>query len=85
MAKRKLVNPQTGKPQEAELVEVVAVQNDQPVIIQLADGSTLRLRLDLVEVVRFDGYWDNERMPLYSVRTGTAMIVLDAPESLKKQ
>ena len=85
MATRKLVNPVTGKPQEAEVIDILSVEGNRPVIIQLGDGSTLRMMLDVIEVARFSNTWDPEGLPLYQVRSGSSMVVLDAPDSLKKQ
>lgn len=83
MATRKLSSPTTGKTVDAEVVEIVDL-HEAPIRIVLADGSTLRLRVDVIEVVRFNAEWDREGHPLYNVRYGTTMAVLESPEHLQK-
>jgi hypothetical protein len=83
MATRKLTSPTTGNIVDAEVVEIVDVR-EAPILIVLADGSTLRLRLDVIEVARFNGEWDREGHPLYNVRSANTMAVLESLEHLQK-
>ena len=83
MATRKIINPSSGKPMEADVVEVLDI-TDPPTRISLEDGSELRLKLDVVEILRLREAWDNEGHPQYVVKSGTHMAVLDSPDHLKK-
>ena len=84
MATRRLKSPSTGKTVEAEVVDIVDL-TDPPIRVVLADGSTLRLRVDVIEVTRFDGEWDREGHPVYNVRSATTMAVLESPEHLRRE
>ena len=83
MATRRLKSPTTGEMVDAEVVEIEEI-NDRPIRMVLADGTTLRLRTDVVEVARFDGEWDQDGNPLYNVRSANIMAVLTSPEHLQK-
>ena len=81
---KKLVPDQTGKMAEGDLVEVEeAVERFSD--IKLADGTQIRIKPVVVEVVRVDGEWDNEGNPTYMVRTANVMVVDVADQSLKKR
>ncbi len=84
MATRKLPSPTTGKLVDATVVEIEEIR-DRPAIIYLADGSVLRLRVDVVEVTRFEGEWDRDGLPFYSVRSGNLLGILESPENLRKK
>ncbi|MYI69773.1 MAG: hypothetical protein F4103_13870 [Boseongicola sp. SB0673_bin_14] len=84
MAKRTLPSPITGKPVEATLVEIKEI-SEKPTVISLADGAVLRLKLDVIEVARFENERDPEGNPIYNVRSGNILAVLEAPESLRKK
>ncbi len=84
MATRKLKSPITGKPVDATIVDIDEIK-DSPTIISLSDGSVLRLRLDVIEVARFEGEWDQDGHPSYSVRSGNILAVLEAPEELMRR
>ncbi len=51
---------------------------------QLMDGSHLRLRLVLSEVLRVEGEYDAEGNPVYVAKSGNVLTVR-APDNLKKQ
>lgn len=80
---RKRKSPTSGKMVDAEVVDIENI-SERPTIILLADGTKLRMRLDVVEVVRFPGEYDREDHPIYQVKSGTVMAVLESPEHLKK-
>ena len=84
MAKRKLPSPTTGEMVETTVIEINDVKNDKAATIHLADGTVLRLRVDIVEVSRFEGEWDPDGNPLYNIRSGNILAVLDSPDDLKK-
>lgn len=82
--KRMTINPITRNVQDAEVVPVDHSENDAPLILHLADGSILRLKMDIAEVVRFSDTWDAEGHPLYSVKNGIHMVVLDSDLKLRR-
>ncbi len=84
MATRTLLSPTTGEPVEATVVDIEEIR-ERPLMISLADGSVLRLRVDVVEVARFNGEWDGDGHPLYNVRSGSILAVLESPAELKKK
>ena len=83
MATRRIRSPKSGKMVDAEVVEITEI-SDRPIVMTLADGTTLRLKTDVIEVVRFNGEWDPEGNPLYNVKSGSLMVVLESPENLRK-
>ena len=83
MATRRTKNPNTGEAVEATVVDIESI-DDRPVIIKLVDESVLRLKIDVIEIVRFDGEWDREGNPLYQIKSGTVMAILESPDHLKK-
>ena len=82
MTTRKTRSPTTGNTVEAEVIEIKSI-SDSAIRIELADGSLLRLKVDIVEVARFNDEWDPEGHPRYSVKSGNLMSVLDSPDSLR--
>jgi hypothetical protein len=50
----------------------------------LEDGSLLRLKPVMVEVLRVDGIYDGEGNPVYVSRTQN-VVVVNAPEALKRR
>ena len=82
MATRKLLSPTTGQKVEAEVVAIERLE-ELPIMIHLADGSVLRLKVDIIEVCRYAGEWDKEGYPMYNVKSGTILAVLDSPEHLR--
>ncbi len=49
----------------------------------LADGSILKLKTVVTEVVRVEGQYDNEGNPTYVVRSGNVLVV-SAPDNLRR-
>ena len=84
MATRKLPSPTTGKMVEATIVEIDEIR-DRPLVMSLADGTVLRLRVDVVEVARFQDEWDQDGHPLYNIRSGNIVVVLESSEELRKK
>ena len=84
MTKRMVQSPTTGKMVEATVVEIEEIV-DRPIVIKLSDGTVLRMRVDVVDVVRFEKEWDRDGHPLYNVRSGNIMAVLESPVNLKKK
>ncbi len=69
---------------DTTIVDIVEIR-DRPLVMSLADGSVLRLRVDVLEVSRFQDEWDPDGNPLYNVRSGNILVVLDSPQELRKK
>ena len=52
--------------------------------VKLADGTLIRVRTVIQEVVRFDGLWAVNGDPMYSIKSATIPMVIEAPAGLKK-
>ncbi len=50
----------------------------------LTDGSVIKMKLVLTEIVRVDGEYDAEGNPIYIVKS-TNILSVSAPEDLKRQ
>jgi hypothetical protein len=50
----------------------------------LDDGTLIRMKPVLAEVVRMDGMYDPEGNPMYLVKTQN-VVVVDAPEKIRKR
>ena len=50
----------------------------------LDDGSTLRMKLFVSDIVRLEGEYDAENNPIYVVKSGN-VVVVKAPDHLKKK
>ena len=71
-----------GRSVDAEPIDIEKL-DDPPTFVKLKDGSRIRLRIDVIEVVRVSGIWDSEGNPIYQVKTANTMAVLDVPDDLK--
>jgi len=77
MAERKMKHPTTGEMHDVEIVEIEEII-EKPMKIRLADGSVLRIRVDVVEIAKFKGERGPDGHPIYNVRSGTIISVLDS-------
>jgi len=50
----------------------------------LEDGSTLRMKAVVSEIVRVEGQYDPENNPVYLVKSGN-MVVVKSPDHLRKK
>jgi len=50
----------------------------------LEDGTTLRMKAVVSDIVRVDGHYDQEGNPVYLVKSGN-MVVVSSPDNLKKK
>lgn len=53
--------------------------------IRLADGTRIRIKPVITEVVRVEGQWDREGNPIYVVRSANVMTVSEVSDDLKKR
>ena len=82
MQKRKIPDPNGNliDGTEVDVIESIERFSD----VKLEDGTVLRIRVAVQEVVRFDGLWDNINNPMYHVSSATMVFVKEAPDNLKK-
>ncbi|MFQ5826967.1 MAG: hypothetical protein ACE5IA_06375 [Dehalococcoidia bacterium] len=71
-----------GQPREALEVKFKAVREDWNEY-DLEDGTTVRMKTVVSEVVRVPEEFDNEDNPVYVVKSAN-LLVVKAPDSLKK-
>lgn len=69
-------------PAEAEVIDVNS-SNENFNNYMLADGTVLKLKTVLVEVLRVDGMWDEEGNPAYVVKT-KQVVTADSPSELRR-
>lgn len=50
----------------------------------LEDGTTLRMKAVVSDVVRIEGHYDQENNPVYVVRSSN-IVVVSSPDNLKKK
>ena len=81
---KKRVRDHTGREFDGTVVEVVE-STERFSDIKLQDGTSLRMKPVVTEVIRVDGQWDNEDNPLYIVRSANVMAVSYVAEALKKK
>jgi hypothetical protein len=79
---KKMVQTSNG-PKEGVVVNVNSTSGG-PVVCQLDDGTELRLRPVVVEVIRIDGEWDDEGNPIYVARTTQIVSATATPARRKK-
>ena len=83
-AGKKRVRDHTGREFEGTVVEVDE-STERFSDIKLQDGTSLRMKPVVTEVIRVDGQWDSEGNPLYVVRSANVMVVSYIDEALKKK
>lgn len=52
--------------------------------VVLEDGSTIRIKPNVMKVIRVDGQYDPEGNPLYALQSSQIMMVSNAPAHLRK-
>ena len=80
--KRKIRDP-SGKIVDGTWVGIIE-STERFSDVKLDDGTHLRVRTVVQEVIRFDNLWDPNGNPVYSVNSTTMPTVLDSPAVLKK-
>lgn len=83
MTKRVTIQSAFGKREGTE-VEVID-SNEQAFYVTLEDGTTLKMKPSIIQVVRLDDLWDIDGNPAYNVRSTFAVIASDVPEELRKR
>ena len=77
MSNQQIKHPATGKMQDADIVEIVEII-EKPMKVKLEDGSILRIKVDVIEVARFKGPNGPDGHPIYSVKSGTMVAVVES-------
>lgn len=52
--------------------------------IKLEDGTVLRLKPSVFSAIRIDGQYDQDGNPMYAVKSTNAMVIVSAPDHLRK-
>lgn len=52
--------------------------------LKLDDGAVLRVKPVVMSVIRIDGQYDQQGNPVYAVQGTQAMVVVSAPDHLRK-
>jgi hypothetical protein len=52
--------------------------------IKLEDGSILRIKASVLSAIRVQGQFDNDGNPMYALKSNISMVVVDAPDNLKR-
>ena len=53
--------------------------------IKLSDGSVLRVKVNVVEVIRLDDRHDDNGNPVYAIKSSNHILVSSAPSELKRE
>ena len=69
---------------EAEVVDIKEM-DEKPILIKLADGTELRIRLDIVEICRAKDMWDNAGRPVYHINNSLIISIIDTPIHLLRK
>ena len=77
---RRLRHPKTGDVVEGVVVPIEHEEN-KPVHIRLSDGALIRIKVDIAEVSCVPEEFDADGNPLYFVKTGTLITILEPPRA----
>lgn len=78
MITRRIKDPTTGQVIEANVVDISKEEN-RAVILEMTDGAVLRLKVDVAEVTRIPDTLNALGEPIYVVKSGTSVSLLDPP------
>ena len=82
--KTKVLSPMTAKEVDGFIVDV-----DESVErwseLKLSDGSTLKLKQVILQVIRLANEYDQNKNPLYLVQSAPIMAIGSVPDNLKKR
>ncbi|MGC8500940.1 MAG: hypothetical protein ACP5OS_07185 [Leptospirillia bacterium] len=83
MSEKKIKIPLFGH--EVEAVEVpISKSTESHNEYELADGSTIRLKVVATSVLRLVGQYNPDGDPLYLVKNGQVVTVVEVPKNLRK-
>ena len=66
---------------DVEIDEAIERSNE----LRLKDGTILRMRTNVVEVIRVDDQWNENGDPVYVVKSSNTVTIVEAPQELKKK
>lgn len=72
-----------GKPVQGTDMEIEN-SNEKFSEMKLHDGTTIRYKTVVTQVIRIDGAYDVEGNPVYVVKSAPAISILSAPDYLRK-
>lgn len=84
MPERKIKLPVGPVVMDATEVSIVG-RTDGLIEYHLEDGSLIRIAIAPTQIVRMDGSYDGDGMPIYLVKHGTVVNTISAPEHLRKK
>ena len=84
MAQTKTTLRLLGKDVPATEVPIIN-RIEEPMELQLEDGSLIRVVAPVTSVLRIDNEWDGEGNPVYLVKNGVAVTVIRAKDEYKKK
>ena len=82
--RRKQIKLSSGEAVEGTVVDVDS-STEKFSEFTLSDGAKLRAKLTIIEAVRQDEQWDSDGNPIYTVKSQNVVVVVDAPNNLKKK
>lgn len=84
MPERKIKIPIGPLIMDATEVAIIG-RTDGLIEYKLEDGSTIRVAIAPTQIVRMDGSFDGDGLPIYLVKHGTVVNTISAPEHLRKK
>lgn len=82
--RRKTVRVRGGKSLEGTVVEVIqSIERFSE--IDLEDGTILKMKPVVTEVIRINNQWDKDGNPAYSVSSTNILVVVESPKELRKE
>ena len=66
---------------DVEIDEAIERSNE----LRLKDGTILRMRTNVVEVIRVDDQWNENGDPVYVVKSSNTVTVVEASQEFKKK
>lgn len=84
MARKIAVSLPDGRQVQATEIEVETA-NERWSEYRLQDGTVFRAKINLLTVVRVDGEYDPQGMPIYQINAAPAIAVMEVPEALKRK
>ena len=87
MVKKVTIQSAFGKLEGTEINVTALVGSDSfaSFEVHLEDGTILRVKPSILQVVRLDDHWDTDGNPMYNVRSQLAVFVSKTPDELRRE